>query len=82
MDTGDQSPSNVTYDRVTCNVKMEKDIEKAVMAIPAGDEEHQEVRLAIDKFEEGVKVKPIDDKKPFYRVKYCRNCELVCPVGK
>ena len=73
---------NGTYDRVTCNLKMEKDIEKAVMAIPAGDEEHQEVRLAIDKFEEGVKVKPIDDKKPFYRVKYCRNCELVCPVGK
>ena len=29
---------NGTYDRVTCNVKMEKDIEEAVMAIPAGDE--------------------------------------------
>ncbi len=73
---------NGTYDRVTCNVKMEKDIEEAVMAIPAGDEEHQEVRLAIDEFEEGVMVKPKGDKEPYYCVKYCRGCELVCPVGK
>lgn len=73
---------NGTYDRVTCNVKMEKDIEKAVMAIPAGAEEHQEVRLAIDEFEEGVMVKPKGDKESYYCVKYCRGCELVCPVGK
>jgi hypothetical protein len=56
---------------------MEKDIEEAVMAIPAGDEEHQEVR-----FEEGVMVTPKGDKEPCYCVKYCRGCELVCPVGK
>jgi epoxyqueuosine reductase len=37
---------NGTYDRVTCNVKMEKDIEEAVSC-----------------------------------VKYCRRCELSCPVG-
>ena len=73
---------NGTYDRLTCNVKMEKDIEEAVMAIPAGDEEHQEVRLAIDEFEEGVAVKPKSDKQPYYCVEYCRGCELVCPVGK
>jgi epoxyqueuosine reductase len=73
---------NGTYDRVTCNKKMEKDIEEAVMAIPAGDEEHQEVRLAIDEFEEGVMVTPKGDKEPCYCVKYCRGCELVCPVGK
>jgi epoxyqueuosine reductase len=73
---------NGTYDRVTCNGKMEKDIEESVMAIPAGDEAHQEVRLAIDDFEEGVRVKPIGDKEPYYCVKYCRRCELVCPVGK
>ena len=73
---------NGTYDRVTCNVKMEKDIEEAVMAIPAGDEEHQEVRLAIDEFEEAVMVTPKGDKGPYYCVKYCRGCELVCPVGK
>ena len=73
---------NGTYDRLTCNVKMEKDIEEAVMAIPAGDEEHQEVRLAIDEFEESIAVKPKSDKQPYYCVEYCRGCELVCPVGK
>jgi epoxyqueuosine reductase len=73
---------NGTYDRVTCNVKMDKDIEEAVMAIPAGDKEHKKVMQAIDEFEEGVKVTPQGDKCPFYCVKYCRGCELVCPVGK
>jgi len=73
---------NGTYDRVTCNVKMEKDIEEAVMAIPAGDEEHQEVFQAIDEFEQDIHVKPKGDKEPYYCVKYCRRCELVCPVGK
>jgi epoxyqueuosine reductase len=73
---------NGTYDRVTCNAKMEKDIEEAVMAIPADDEEHKQVRLAIDEFEEGVMVKPKGDKELYYCVKYCRECELACPVGK
>ena len=73
---------NGTYDRVTCNRKMDKDIEKAVMAIPAGDEGHTEVMQAIDEFEEGVKVKLQGDKLPHYCVKYCRKCELACPVGK
>ena len=72
---------NGTYDRVTCNVKMGKDIEDAVMAIPAGDDEHQEVLQAIDEFEQGIKSKPHEDKQPLYCVKYCRECELVCPVG-
>ena len=30
--------TNGTYDRVTCNRKMDKDIEDAVMAVPAGNE--------------------------------------------
>ena len=72
---------NGTYDRVTCNLKMEKDIEEAVMAMPADNEEHQEVRLAIDEFEEGIKVKSKGDNEPFCCVKYCRRCELVCPAG-
>ncbi len=73
---------NGTYDRVTCNVKMEKDIEDAVTAIPANDEEHQEVLQAIDQFEEGVKVKPQSDIRPYYCVKYCRGCELSCPPAR
>jgi len=73
---------NGTYTRVTCNLKMEKDIEEAIMAIPAGNEEHQEVLQAIDEFEEGAKLKPQGDNRPYYCVKYCRRCELVCPAGK
>lgn len=73
---------NGTYDRVTCNRKMEKDIEEAVAAMPAGEEEQQNIRLAIDEFEEGGRVKPKGDKEPHYCVKYCRECELVCPVGR
>lgn len=74
--------SNGTYDRVICNRKMDKDIEDAVMTIPAGDEEHTEVRQAIDGFEDGVALKLKGDKLPRYCVKYCRKCELACPVGE
>ena len=73
---------NGTYDRLTCNVKMEKDIEEAVLAIPASDEEYQEVLQAIDEFEEGVKLKPQGDKQPNFYVKYCRGCELSCPPAR
>ncbi len=72
---------NGTYDRVTCNMKMEKDIDDAVMEIPAAAKEHQEVLQAIDEFEQGRKLKPQGDKRPLYCVKYCRGCELVCAVG-
>ena len=61
---------------------MEKYIEEAVMAMPVGNEEQQEVRLAIDEFEVGAKIKPNADKESFYCAKYCRGCELACPVGK
>ncbi len=73
---------NGTYDRVTCNMKMQKDIEEAVMVMPASDEEHQDIRLTINEFEEGVMVTPKGDKEPYYGVKYCRGCEQSCPVGK
>jgi epoxyqueuosine reductase len=73
---------NGTYDRVICNRKMDKDIEDAVMAIPADDEEYIGVKQAIDDFEEGVTIKLKGDKPPNYYVKYCRKCELACPVGK
>ena len=74
--------TNGTYDRVTCNKKMEKDIEDAVTTITAGDEDHTEVMQAIDDFEEGFAVRLQGDKLPHYCVKYCRKCELACPVGK
>ncbi|MCP4112494.1 MAG: epoxyqueuosine reductase [Desulfobacteraceae bacterium] len=72
---------NGTYDRVTCNVKMQKDIGEAVMVIPAGDEKHQDIRLTINEFEEDIMVKP-GRYKGLYCVRYCRRCELSCPIGK
>ena len=73
---------NGTYDRVICNRKMDKDIEDVVIAIPTDDEEHDGVMQAIDEFEEGVTIKLQDDKLRNYCVKYCRKCELACPVGR
>ena len=52
------------------------------MAVPAGNEEHIEVMQAIGKFEEGVNVKLQGENLPNYCVKYCRRCELACPVAK
>ena len=37
-----------TYDRVICNRKMDKDIQDAIIAVPANDEEHVKVMKAID----------------------------------
>ena len=73
---------NGTYDRVACNVKMEKDIEEAVMKIPATDKKHRDIKLTINKFEKGVTGQQKGDKDSYCCVKYCRECELSCPVGK
>jgi len=72
---------NGNYDRVLCNRKMDKDIQDSVLTVPANDEEHAGVMQAIDDFEEGVAVKLKGDKLPNYCVKYCRRCELACPIG-
>jgi epoxyqueuosine reductase len=73
---------NGTYDRVICNRKMNKDIKDAVMSVPANDKAHEGVLKAIDEFEEGITIKPQGDKPPNYCVKYCRRCELACPLGE
>ena len=73
---------NGTYDRVICNMKMEKDIEDAVMRTSTLDDEKKDVRLAINAFEEGIKVLLKNDFKSNCCIKYCRVCELTCPVGK
>jgi len=73
---------NGTYDRVPCNMKMEKDIEDAIMKAPILDDEKKEIRSAINEFEAGVKVPRKKDFKSNYCVKYCRICELTCPAGK
>lgn len=70
---------NGTYDRVICNTKMEKDIEQAVSAVPADGEEHEQVFQAIDAFEHNDMSSRKNSENPGYCVKYCRECELVCP---
>jgi len=70
-----------TYDRVTCNLKMGQDIDHAVQAMQTKEEEQQEIRQSIDEFEEGAKGDRTGDNEPLYCVKYCRECELSCPVG-
>ncbi|MDM8555336.1 epoxyqueuosine reductase [Desulfococcaceae bacterium HSG7] len=73
---------NGTYNRVTCNLRMKKAIEKAVDVIPVSDKEHQDIKLTINAFEDSVASPLIDHKESDYSVKYCRRCELSCPVGK
>jgi len=73
---------NGTYDRVVCNMKMEKDIEDSVLRTSKLDDQYEEVRLAINDFEEDVKLPLENHVQSNYCVKYCRMCELTCPVGK
>lgn len=73
---------NGTYDRVTCNTKMETDIEEAVMGIPASDESHRDIRRTINEFEGDPAVAPVENQRSVYCVRYCRRCELSCPVGR
>jgi len=72
---------NGTYDRVTCSIKMKKDIDDAVMGASTVDDEQNDVREAINEFEEIDKVPSRNDTKSISCVKYCRKCELACPLG-
>jgi epoxyqueuosine reductase len=71
-----------TYDRVTCNSKMSRDVEKAARAMAASDEEGDALASTMNAFEEAVLAMPKGEGQPQYGVKYCRRCELSCPVGR
>jgi epoxyqueuosine reductase len=73
---------NGTYDRVTCNAKMSRDVEEAAGAMAASDEEREGLASTMNAFEEVVLAMPKGDGEPQYGVKYCRMCELSCPVGR
>jgi epoxyqueuosine reductase len=70
------------YDRVTCNTKMDQDIEDALLELQASAEQNQKIKQSIEEFEEGAKLNPGEFGNSAYCVKYCRKCELNCPVGK
>ena len=69
-----------TYDRVTCNAKMKQDIDEAVRAMQPSEEEHQGILQSIDEFEGGSNVASKGSDGSTYCVKFCRECELSCPV--
>jgi epoxyqueuosine reductase len=73
---------NGTYDRVTCNTKMSRDVEKAARAMAASDEEGKALASTMNEFEEAVLAMPKGEGEPQFGVKYCRMCELSCPVGR
>ena len=70
-----------TYDRATCNVKMEQDIDHAVAALGMTGRDGATVRRVIGEFEQGIRAIPDSGQQINYCVKYCRRCELACPLG-
>ena len=70
------------YDRVTCNTKMAQDVVDAAGALAANEEEQKDLASTMNAFEEAVMALPTADGEVRYGVKYCRRCELSCPVGR
>lgn len=70
------------YDRVTCNRKMEKDIDDAAREMSSDEKKQQEARQMIQEFEKSHIKAPTSKQLLKYCVKYCRKCELRCPVGQ
>lgn len=70
-----------TYDRITCNHKMTQDIEDAAMALATSDQERKDLVSTMNAFEEALITLPPAGKAK-HGVKYCRRCELSCPVGR
>jgi epoxyqueuosine reductase len=60
---------------------MEKDIDDAAKMITTHVEKQKEIRQLIDEFEKNHTNPPNGDQTFNYCVKYCRRCELSCPVG-
>jgi epoxyqueuosine reductase len=71
-----------TYDRITCNTKMAQDVEDAATALATGAADQQDLASTMNAFEEAVLALPTAAGETQYGVKYCRRCELSCPVGR
>jgi epoxyqueuosine reductase len=72
-----------TYDRITCNTKMAQDVEDAAAALATGVDDRQDLASTMNAFEEAVMALPTaGGRETRYGVKYCRRCELSCPVGR
>ena len=51
-------------------------------AMAASDEEGEALASTMNAFEEAILALPKGEGEPQYGVKYCRMCELSCPVGR
>lgn len=71
-----------TYDRITCNTKMARDVEDAAAALATSDESQRGLASTMNAFEEAVMTLSPAGDEARYGVKYCRGCELSCPVGR
>jgi epoxyqueuosine reductase len=71
-----------TYDRITCNTKMAQDVEDAARALATSEQDPQDLASTMNAFEEAVMALPPAGGEGRYGVKYCRRCELSCPVGR
>lgn len=73
--------SDGAYDRVTCNTKMAQDVDDAARALATSEEHHRDLASTMNAFEEAVMALPRAGGEAGYGVRYCRRCELSCPVG-
>lgn len=71
-----------TYDRITCNTKMAQDVEDAAGALARSEEDRKVLASTMNAFEEAVMALPAAGDDARHGVKYCRRCELSCPVGR
>jgi epoxyqueuosine reductase len=71
-----------TYDRITCNTKMAQDVEDAAGALARSEDDRKDLASTMNAFEEAVLALPPAGDEARYGVKYCRMCELSCPVGR
>ena len=71
-----------TYDRITCNTKMARDVEDAARALATSEEDPKNIASTMNAFEEAVMALTPARTGARYGVKYCRRCELSCPVGR
>lgn len=70
------------YDRITCNTKMAQDVEDAAAALATSEGGRKDLASTMNAFEEAVLTLPAAGDEARYGVKYCRRCELSCPVGR
>ena len=72
---------NGTYDRVACNARLSRDADEAARAIAASGGEGTALIQDMRAYDEAVLTMPKGGGEPQRVVKYCRLCELSCPVG-